>query len=183
MAEVPFRPVRQLSEYKGKGASRKQFDTAPHLKFGKFHSKILPFLILSYLWQFKMFCSIFIQTLKCCRYHYYAKRGKNSLIYTQLWTLAWAAYGHRYDKSPVSKIYTTLARIVSVRYIFCILRGGEKNGGVSAIDSPIFLIWNNFEYFDGCCRNWGNIWLDLTGMSRKHTAHKNKIFRYRYCIG
>ena len=49
------------------------------------------FRLLSDLWQFETFCIISIQTLKCCRCHYYAQRGNNSLIYAQLSTLAWAA--------------------------------------------------------------------------------------------
>ena len=44
----------------------------------------------------------------------------------------WQQTRQRYDKSPTSKIYTTLARILSDRNIFCTLRGGRTTAGSNA---------------------------------------------------
>ena len=60
------------------------------------------FRLLSDLRQFEMFCIISIQTLKCCRCHYYAY----SLIYAQLSTLAWAACAYNASGLPVENFVT-----------------------------------------------------------------------------
>ena len=48
----------------------------------------------------------------------------------------WQQARHRYDKSRTSKIYTTWARILSGRNIFCTLRvggGGDTSAGTNCV--------------------------------------------------